>query len=757
MIARLQALPHAALLAIAAALGLLYMVNLREAHFEQSLQLVAGWVVLGLMLAIRVTPGSRRAPWRFLFILLSAYLTARYMLWRTFETLIFTNPLDFVGMAALYFAEAYSITVHLLGLFVNLWPVDRPPVPLPEDRSRWPTVDIFIPTYSEDEDIVRVTATAATQIDYPKEKVRIYILDDGGTLAKRRDPRQMDKAWKRHYKLMEIARELGVQYLTRETNKHAKAGNINHAMDFSTGELILFLDCDHIPTHDILQRTTGYFLADPKLFLVQTPHFFANAAPAERSMGQGRPVPDESEMFYRVIQPGLDAWNASYFCGSAALMRRRCLEEIGGLSGASITEDAETAFELHRLGYNSVYVNRPMVCGLSAESYSDYMLQHTRWAQGMVQIFLLHNPILGRGLTFAQRLCYLNCFLFWFFGLARLTYFLAPAAFLIFGMSIYHASGPQVLAYAAPFVLSTFVVSGFLFGGTRRALFSEIYESVQSAFLAPAVIDTLRHPHKPTFKVTPKGMGQQEDRLSTLSFAFFAVLVVNLAAAAFGLWRFWHQPDYRDVVAITLFWSLYNIYLTVVSLGALWEKKQIRKHHRFYVEGTVEVTFPRLQRTVTAKLTDLSLTGMGFEVALAEDVKNRERIEVQAHGPGGVAFSLEARVQRAMRREGNVACGVEFLVAKGAFAKVIAFVYGDSGRWIRVWAARERGVPMTSALWGLGRMGVRGFWMCLAITSRASYLFVKGILFPAKLAVEYTRKVAPTVLRTLRLRTEKIA
>ena len=63
--------------------------------------------------------------------------------------------------------------------------------------------------------------------------------------------------------------------------------------------MILFLDCDHVPTAEILQRTLGHFIADPKLFLVQTPHFFANAAPAENAIGAGAPVPDESEMFYR--------------------------------------------------------------------------------------------------------------------------------------------------------------------------------------------------------------------------------------------------------------------------------------------------------------------------------------------------------------------------------------------------------------------------------------------------------------------------
>src|ERR1044072_2335085 len=110
------------------------------------------------------------------------------------------------------------------------------------------------------------------------------------------------------------------------------------------------------------------------------------------------------------------------------------------------------------------------------------MLQHTGWAQGMVQIFVLHDPLFVPGLTLAQRLCYFNCCLFWFFGIARVIYFLAPSAFLILGLSIYPASAPQIVAYAFPFVFSPFVVTDFLFGKMRRPFFSEIYESVQSVF-----------------------------------------------------------------------------------------------------------------------------------------------------------------------------------------------------------------------------------------------------------------------------------
>ena len=704
---------------------LFYMLNLREAHFPQIMQLASGWTCLAILIVMYMIPASRRAPWRFLFLLISMYLALRYMWWRTFETLIYTDAADFIGMSVLFLAEVYSLVVHFLQLFVNLWPLHRDASPYPADLSTLPTVDVFIPTYSEDEDIVRLTALAATQIDYPKNKLRIYILDDGGTLARRNNPALSDAAWKRRYCLKEIARQLGVEYITRETNRAAKAGNINHALDHSDGDLILFLDCDHVPTSDILRETAGHFLEDEKLFLVQTPHFFCNAAPTERSIGGGAPVPDESEMFYRVIHPGLDFWNSSYFCGSAAVLRRRHLEEIGGLSGNSITEDAETAFELHRRGYRSRYVNKPMVCGLAAGAYADYVLQHTRWAQGSVQIMLLHNPLFARGLSFAQRICYFNAFLFWFFGIARIIYFVAPAGFLIFGMSIYHASANQIAAYSLPHVIATFFVTDFLFGRTRRPFFSEIYESIQSVFLTPAVLSTVRHPGKPSFKVTPKGIGLEDDQLSVLSFFFFSILVLNLTAASAGMVRLWTQPLYRDVIIVTLIWSIYNICLSMWSVGALWEKRQSRQHHRLSVAGQAMVQFPRVRQRLAVDLVDLSLSGLSFSSQFDFEVKDRERVIVEAASADGLISYFEAEVVRLSNKHERTLCGAQFLIPAQSFPDVVHYVYGDSGRWAAVWEARSRGLAMPRAMAQLMRMGMRGAWICLTILLRISWHWIR--------------------------------
>ena len=137
-------------------------------------------------------------------------------------------------------AETYAWVVLILGYIQTCWPLERQPAQMPRDTRLWPTVDLLIPTYNEDLSVVRGTVYAALGIDWPQDKLRIYILDDG----KRENFRQ-------------FAADVGVGYITRADNRHAKAGNLNHALSRIDGELVAIFDCDHIPVRSFLQLTVG--------------------------------------------------------------------------------------------------------------------------------------------------------------------------------------------------------------------------------------------------------------------------------------------------------------------------------------------------------------------------------------------------------------------------------------------------------------------------------------------------------------------
>ncbi|STW66773.1 cellulose synthase catalytic subunit [Klebsiella michiganensis] len=115
-----------------------------------------------------------------MLIVLSLTVSCRYIWWRYTSTLNWDDPVSLVCGIILLFAETYAWVVLVLGYFQVVWPLNRQPVPLPEDMAQWPTVDIFVPTYNEDLNVVKNTIYASQGIDWPKDKLNIWILDDGG-------------------------------------------------------------------------------------------------------------------------------------------------------------------------------------------------------------------------------------------------------------------------------------------------------------------------------------------------------------------------------------------------------------------------------------------------------------------------------------------------------------------------------------------------------------------------------------------------
>jgi cellulose synthase (UDP-forming) len=721
------------LLCLAMLYTVYYLVNNVEINYSIDRQLVIGWSLVALLLVIYKMDIFRRVPYRIFFILLAGLISFRYFIWRTTVTLIYTDPLDNAGMLLLYAAELYAFWNLILGMFINIWPVEHIPTPLPADPEDYPSVDVFIPTYTEPIDIVKVTAVAATKINYPKDKLNVYILNDGSTAARRNNPEISQEAWRRHFSLKRLASELGVHYLTRESNAHAKAGNLNHALNNSNGDLILILDCDHVPTSDILENTAGLFKSDDKLFLVQTPHFFINPSPVERNMDKIN-VPYESDMFFNVMQCGFNNWNASYFCGSAAVLRRSHLVEVGGVSGSSITEDAETSVVLHGKGYTSAYVNKPMICGLSPETFDDYILQRTRWCKGMLQIFILHNPIFSTGMTITQRLCYFNSCLFWFFSFSRLTFFLAPALFLVLGLRVYHATLPDIVAFAVPHLFAVYTIMFFFYGKYRLPFVSEIYESVQSVFLLPAIISVLMHPNKPKFQVTPKGKRHGDTYLNNMASTFFIVVLVNLFALPFAGYRLIENPLYKDVIILATSWCVYNIIVSVASLGAFWEKKQVRRTHRIDASGTVEVQFLQYNVNLKGQMKDVSLSGMGVELDLPFEPAKRDRVVLLSSDSRGESYSFESTLFRIIPRgEGKYFCGFDFLDVEKNYGSIVKFVYGDSRTWFDLWRTRSRPSGTLHTMFHFLLLGLKASRECSVSLVVSFYNYIKKPFIPKEL------------------------
>ena len=619
---------------------LLYLAALPLAITSQAYLIVA--ILLLLSIATKVTPTLKgqdlQNTVRLCIIILAVFITLRYFFWRTTTTITYVDPASFIAAITLYLAEVYGITIYLLGAFVNAIPLHRKSIPLPDDHMLLPTVDILIPSYNEDLELLEITLLAATQVAYPKEKFKVYLLDDGGTTAKRNapDPKKAADACQRHELLQGLAQRVGAHYITRERNEHAKAGNINNALNYIDGELVLILDADHVPAFSILQKTVGFFINNTKLFLVQTPHYFINPDPIERNLNTFDDMPSENEMFYSVVQHGLDFWGGSFFCGSAALLRRSCLDEVGGICGETITEDAETALSLHSRGYESIYLGEPLVSGLQPETFSGFVMQRVRWAQGMVQIFMLKNPWRMPGLTLPQRLAYTSSSFFWFFPFARIVFLIAPVWFLFFGLQIYDANMQEFASYALPHIVAATMLSNALFGKTRWPFVSELYETMQSLFSFLAITKVFANPRSPTFNVTPKGEKLDEDFISSLAMPFYVLIVITIVCIVAAVFRYLNYQEQENVALITGGWALFNLLILLGAIGALFERRQQRVTPRIHtpvrMNGAVHVG----KQFSACRVFDVSANGAGLimDTSLAIPPKSGSEIELIIDSPG---------------------------------------------------------------------------------------------------------------------------
>lgn len=550
-------------------------------------QLVVSYTIIAFInYASRVATSYHkyRNFFRLFALLLGIAITLRYIFWRGMYTLGTDDWISLPAILLLFAAELYTAINYMIGCFVNVFPLIRPELTLDDiDEADIPTVDVMIPSYNEGIDLLENTLRAAKILNYPKHKLKVHLLDDGGTEQKvnQADPEKAEEALTRRHSLMALCQELGVIYHTREKNLHAKAGNINSALKETDGDLIVILDADHVPTTDFLYHTVPWMVRDDKVFLVQTPHFMANPDAVERNyFAAFTRMPQETDMFYGTIQKGLDFWSSSFFCGSAAVLRRKYLAELGGISVDTITEDAETALTLHAKGYKSVYLSRTMVSGLAPETTDAFITQRMRWAQGMTQILLLKRKQLFHDIPWYQTLGYLSSILFWLFPFARITFLIMPLAYLVFGLNIYNASILDIFAFTIPHVIATYMISNMLFGRTRWPLVSEIYEMLQCAFTFTALIKVFRNPRAPSFVVTPKGENLDKDYISPVSGIFYWMLLATVIAFIMGILKFASDPLTWPLTTVVLVWNTFNLILLLGILNVLLEKRQIRQQAR---------------------------------------------------------------------------------------------------------------------------------------------------------------------------------
>lgn len=618
-----------------------------------------------------------------LFLLwLSMVTTLRYLYYRTSYTLNFDGWLNSIACLLLFAAELYAILTLVLAYFQTLKIQERQPVNLTTiPVEEWYKVDIYIPTYNEDVEIVRKTAVAALACDYAPNKKQVYVLDDGRPEKyKENDPRREQFSARRE-QLRQMCQELGCIHMTRDNNDHAKAGNINAAFYKTGGDLVLILDCDHIPSRQILLHTMGFFF-DPKVSFVQTPHWFYNPDPFERNLVTKGRIPAGNELFYKVLQKGNDFWNAAFFCGSAALIRKSHALEVGGIAVETVTEDCHTALRLHSLGYKSVYYDKIMVAGLAPETFSSYVGQQVRWARGMAQILRLENPVFNPklNLTVAQRICYFSATSHFLYGYPRLIYAIAPPLFLLFGINSVQGLGLETLAYALPHILLSLFTNYIIYKNVRFSFWNEIFEFAMAFQAGWVTMLALFNPKLGSFNVTDKGTSITKRTFDWESMRGLLVVtgLVVSSLLAVPYWLLLRPEDWQAVLVNTM-WSIFNLVLLIAALLVGFEQPQVRSAHR--LQRRLPILITSNSQTIMGKTVNISETGALISLETWPNLL--DEVEVEVMGDYTASASLTAQIVRVSPiNDTETLLAVDFVKLNKAQRDALTLVlYSDVQEW----------------------------------------------------------------------------
>lgn len=638
----------------------------------------------GILIAVLLMSyflGKRYHKSRQLLLLLYIVTMSVYIVWRAGWTLPTNNALSIFFGILLLAAEVGGFVLSLVFYRVFLRKYKRAAEPLSLFKGEYPSVDIMIATYNEGKEILKRGIVAATLAYYPKpELVNIYVCDDG-------DRPEVEQ----------LCQELGVHYVSRLTHEHAKAGNLNHAMTVSQGELVVTMDADMVMREDFLALTVGYF-HDPKMGFMQAPQTFFNEDPYQFNLFASDTIGNDQDFFMRSIEAQKDAFNAVMYVGSNAIFRREALNSIGGFSTGVITEDMATGMFLQAKGWRSGFVNENLASGLAPETFGDLIKQRDRWARGNIQVAKKWNPWRLEGLSLVQRILYADGIHYWFSGIYKMIFLLAPILFLVFGQYSLQTDMYQILIFWLPAFIASQLAFNLVSEKKQTVMLSNIYEVATAPFMAYAVFNELFLKSKKGFAVTRKGVNSDA---SFYNWATAWPVLVLLVLSIIGLVRgigfvsgYWPSPYPVQGIYINIFWLLYNLVSLILAAYLSNERPRLRQSERFESQHAIQIELPD-HTMLSGHLLDWNENGARMK--LMGDFSQNTHIDNSTLIIDNVKMNFENQWQKPV--DDGLLLGVTFKALDlQAYAFIIRHTYGQPSSQI-VSAQRNNSIWHILAVW----------------------------------------------------------
>lgn len=239
------------------------------------------------------------------------------------------------------------------------------------DGRRTPVVTVQIPVYNE-ANVVARAIDAACRLDWPRDRLEVQVLDDSDDATARIAARRVE-AWR--------GRGVDARHVRRDGREGYKAGALAEGVRRARGEYFLVLDADFVAPRDLLRRLVPAF-DDPDVGFVQAAWAHVNEDASWLTRGQALLLDGHFAVEHRARHAAGLFFN---FNGTAGMWRRSCLEDAGGWSGATLTEDLELSYRAQMAGWKGVYRDDVRVPGELPPSLRALEVQQQRWTRGGLQ------------------------------------------------------------------------------------------------------------------------------------------------------------------------------------------------------------------------------------------------------------------------------------------------------------------------------------------------------------------------------------
>lgn len=533
-----------------------------------------------------------KPSFRKLLIFTNAIISILYILWRV-TTIPTNNFISFILGITLYSAELLGLISFLIFQFLFTKKYKLIPKSLKDFKDgQVPTVDVLICTYNEPLELLKKTIVASKNLNYPKNKFKVYVCDDG-----------------KRNELKDLCKLYNVNYITRNDNKGAKAGNINNAINIISGDLFAVLDADMIPKKEFLNRTVGYF-SNKNTAFVQTPQVYYNQDMYQYNLSKN--IPNEQDFFMRNIEEARASINAVLHVGTNAVFNRQYVLNIGGYPTCSITEDMAVGMLLQANGHDSVFINEELVLGLSATTFSELVKQRDRWCRGNLQVIKKFNIFFNKGLTLSQKIAYFDGVIYWLSSIQKLIYILSPIIYLLTSNLIIDAPVENLLTMFIPFLLGQLLIFKILSPKTRSLKWSHYYEIAMAPHISLSVLKELLA-LKINFNVTSKDITSNKKYFQfKIAVPHILIAITTVISWITGTLSLTGEKGNLYAYIINILWSFYNLIGIITSLKVAYQKPIYRKSERIKISETIKTKVIFNTKSLNGKLYDISESGLGI-------------------------------------------------------------------------------------------------------------------------------------------------